>query len=129
MSDKRRAGKGNVILSSTRVRVPTVFMAPTVITNGLLPGAVIVAYPCVPAELFRPSLPAETTTTIPACQACCTAWHSQWVCLIRGVDWSFQGKTNHANVVGLPELDRLLDRSDYRTVGTAPRLVERAETR
>lgn len=30
----------------------------------------------VPAELSRPSLPAATTTTIPAFQAASTAWHN-----------------------------------------------------
>ncbi len=42
-------------------------MAPTVITYGLFPGTPTVWGP-------GPPLPAETTTTIPACQARMTAW-------------------------------------------------------
>src|SRR5437879_3335940 len=44
-----------------------VFIAPTVIAWGLLPGHRIVEYP------FRPRLPAAVTTTIPFCHAASTA--------------------------------------------------------
>jgi hypothetical protein len=54
-----------------------VFMQPTVMACGLLPGAVTLAYP------FLPRLPPATTTTIPAFQAASTAWQSgSWVQLI-----------------------------------------------
>ena len=62
--------------SSLREVVPIDFIAPTVITYGSFAGARIVPYPRLPPLLLRPSLPAATTTTIPAFQAASTAWHS-----------------------------------------------------
>src|SRR5688572_12955510 len=51
--------------SSLRASVPNVFAAPTVITDGSLPGAWIAPYIFCPAA-FLPLLPAAATTTIPA---------------------------------------------------------------
>src|SRR5215510_554626 len=63
------------IVSSERLAVPHVLMAPTVIAYGELPGEVMP--PSIGAPLSAmPSLPADATTTIPAATARATAWHS-----------------------------------------------------
>jgi hypothetical protein len=41
--------------------------------DGALPGDVIPPYPIWPVLGFCPKLPAEVTTTMPACVAFCTA--------------------------------------------------------
>ena len=52
------------IVSSARVSVPLVLEAPTVSTQGALPGAVIAPYCSSPAAFF-PMLPAAVTTVMP----------------------------------------------------------------
>src|SRR3954470_5776659 len=52
------------ITSSTRVTVPSWLYAPTVSTQGALPGAVMAPYCSLPAALL-PRLPAAVTTTTP----------------------------------------------------------------
>ena len=54
--------------SSLRRAVPLWVLAPTVRTHGALPGAVMPPN-CVSPSALRPRLPAEATTTIPACAA------------------------------------------------------------
>src|SRR5512144_1061267 len=53
------------ITSSDRSAVPMWLEAPTVTTHGALPGAVTPPY-CVRPCGFRPLLPADATTTMPA---------------------------------------------------------------
>src|SRR5919108_4675539 len=53
------------ITSSPRTGVPFVLDAPTVMTHGALPGALIPPY-CGWPSAFRPRLPAAATTTTPA---------------------------------------------------------------
>src|SRR5580704_17470096 len=52
------------IVSSARVSVPIVLEAPTVRTQGALPGAVIAPY-CSWLRVFSPKLPAAATTVMP----------------------------------------------------------------
>ena len=52
------------IVSSYRVSVPLVLEAPTVSTQGALPGAVIAPYCSCPCA-FLPMLPAAVTTVMP----------------------------------------------------------------
>src|SRR4029079_12079660 len=58
----------SAITSSERHTVPSWLYAPTVMTQGALPGAPIAPY-CVWPRLFLPWLPAAVTTTIPASTA------------------------------------------------------------
>ena len=62
-------------VSSDRSTVPHVLSAPTVIAYGELPGDVMPPMAGRPLGVF-PLLPAAATTTIPACTAWLTAWHS-----------------------------------------------------
>src|SRR6266850_2351452 len=54
------------ILSSIRVIVPSWLYAPTVSTQGALPGAVMPPYCALPVVGFFPMFPAAVTTTMPA---------------------------------------------------------------
>src|SRR5688572_31570937 len=56
------------IESSLRRAVPLWLLAPTVRTQGAFPGDVIPP-DCVSPSALRPRLPAEATTTMPACAA------------------------------------------------------------
>ena len=66
-------------VSSLRAAVPLVLAEPTVITDGSLPGALMVPKFSWPSR-FLPKLPAATTTVIPAALALRTAAHSGSVC-------------------------------------------------
>jgi hypothetical protein len=64
-----------VTLSSLRAFVPLKLTAPTVITDGSLPGELIAPNTSVP-KIDLPKLPAATTTVMPAAVALRTAMHS-----------------------------------------------------
>src|SRR5688500_16378436 len=68
----------DAIESSSREAVPASFDAPTVMTQGLLPGLLMEPY-CTPPSLLsattRPRLPAAHTTTSPDFQAASAARH------------------------------------------------------
>src|SRR5688500_12315026 len=55
-----------------RPALPLWLLAPTVRTHGAWPGEVIPPN-CVSPSALRPRLPAEATTTMPACVARCAA--------------------------------------------------------
>src|ERR1044072_6913726 len=59
--------------SSPCETVPFVSTAPTVLADGALPAEVPPAYPISPVSGLTPTLPAETTTTMPDWTACSTA--------------------------------------------------------
>ncbi len=59
--------------SSARLTESNVRTEPTEMPDGALPGDAMPAYPISPVALFRPKLPADTTTTMPAREACSTA--------------------------------------------------------
>src|SRR5271154_1573253 len=62
----------DAIASSLRVTVLFVSTAPTVTADGALPGERMPAYPGRPVTTFFPTLPAATTTTMPARTAAST---------------------------------------------------------
>jgi len=100
-----------------------VFIAPTVITKGSLPGARMVPHPLMPCVLFRPSFPAATTTTMPAFHACSTAWHRE-VQLIALVNRSAEREADHTDVVLRFEAEDLLNGRDHTTVRTVAVLAQ-----
>ena len=68
-------------LSSLRAVVPLKLTAPTVMTDGSLPGELMRPYVSVPSSPV-PKLPAATTTVMPAALALRTATHSGSVCQV-----------------------------------------------
>jgi regulator of protease activity HflC (stomatin/prohibitin superfamily) len=75
---------------------------------------------------LRPSLPAETTTTIPASHACSTAWQ-YGVELVARVHWPAQRQVDHADVVGASQLDGGVNRGHHGAVAALARAVQGAQ--
>src|SRR5688500_14955826 len=73
--------------SSSRLTVPKVRTEATEIADGALPGDAVPAYPTAPVVGFLPKLPVDTTTMMPARDACSTACTSGSVAADSKIGW------------------------------------------
>src|SRR5262245_59053623 len=73
--------------SSRRLTVSNVRKDPTEMPDGALPGDEMPPYAICPVTGCRPKLPADTTTTMPARDACSTACTSGSVAADSKIGW------------------------------------------
>ena len=112
-------------VSSDRAAVPCVSSAPTVSTDGSLPGDVTPPNTILPSVVL-PTFPADATTTMPAATARSAASHKRIV-PVRLQHRRADREVDHADVVLRPVLDRPVDRLDDAAHRARAFVVEHAQ--